>query len=683
MLLLEDKSSQGQELNTQSHVPTPSSEDLEAPSSAVQVKEESGRSPTAPQPSLKEEPAWTIPTLKILSAPANVQTWYPDAPASGRCFNFRTPIGTSKCEASCDDRCEASSSPPPDQNMDTFHRQAGKKLEAPDLEEPDQASPENEFRTSQYKSLFGDDADSPSSELNDDADGIFDTPIRNAHDMPAQCSPFTPPSTYASRGTWLGDDESSPCKARPSRPGPEPLQEVNDGTESGIRGRKMLRPVWRIRSKSSTLSAGSCTPASRSCSTQSTTRRVEENDGQTSFKLEVEEKPQNNHGTLPAATLVPTGPPAQPRASSHRLKPADILLSIFGSNVLDRIQQDTVRQDQRQCVASTKSSSRCSRPLKHNLGAVQECLHDIQESLTLESCCEALSSVIERYFCARSHCDIAKRAADWMLEHHGTAFIHEILEETNGSDSIKTSNDIVPRLFSTQTSDLIPSKAKKNMVSPSIYNFNFSAGKSVTSRLHHVGHPRDFKEWKPPGVAKLSVSHALITEIIKPLNRREEKSGYLYIYSVSGEFGFRKIGVAANVKERLRRTVSQCKHDATPVDPPTDQKTIVKHVYRLEKLVHTELKEMRHQVTSCNCPRNQKHTEWFKVDDRHASAVVQRWTDWLKTDPYEDRDGTWVLKDTHIQFGLGKLCTPFVSPGIERTPGQKPKRKYDGKRWKK
>jgi hypothetical protein len=153
----------------------------------------------------------------------------------------------------------------------------------------------------------------------------------------------------------------------------------------------------------------------------------------------------------------------------------------------------------------------------------------------------------------------------------------------------------------------------------------------------------------------LSVSEALEKVLVKPLMRSEIKGvGSIYICWQPGKFGRLKIGCSKNkISKRVKEWNSRCRK---PMEvyfpkPGSDEEHLqVSHVRRVEKLVHTELKNCRRFEEMC--PGCKGHPiEWFEVSRQLAIAVVRKWMAWMQTAPYEERscgektETDWVLKD--------------------------------------
>jgi hypothetical protein len=101
------------------------------------------------------------------------------------------------------------------------------------------------------------------------------------------------------------------------------------------------------------------------------------------------------------------------------------------------------------------------------------------------------------------------------------------------------------------------------------------------------------------------------------------------------------------------------------------QAFFVPHVYRVEALVHAELKDCRYREVGCSCSRS--HIEWFRVSEPHARSVVEKWSEWVGRKPYEGvvsgRKGAkmkWMLKRSTGDKEIEKLCQPLEQA---RMPG--------------
>ena len=182
---------------------------------------------------------------------------------------------------------------------------------------------------------------------------------------------------------------------------------------------------------------------------------------------------------------------------------------------------------------------------------------------------------------------------------------------------------------------------------------------------------------------KEDLATIMLKKLIRPLTLRESGAtrnqsthkGLIYIYCDPREINTLKIGVTAKktVGVRLDKWTKNCKHDTHLIYPMADSDfEIVPHVYRVEALVHTELGSNRVTETGCACGNN--HIEWFKEHPSHARAVVLRWSNWMRKNPYhQDSNGIWQLTNTDTEI-LAALSCPTLRDEREfpKTPPRRP-----------
>ena len=142
------------------------------------------------------------------------------------------------------------------------------------------------------------------------------------------------------------------------------------------------------------------------------------------------------------------------------------------------------------------------------------------------------------------------------------------------------------------------------------------------------------------------------------LTRREvQTEGYIYIYNFPGNFGHVKIGVTSkSPEERLQCWQKQCGHVPELLFPKTEDDLVpMPHVYRVEKLVHAQLRNYRKKELQCRKCRK-SHVEWFESSVPEAIAAARRWSIWIREKPYEKgTTGDWVLAKSQKEK-IGALC---------------------------
>ena len=139
----------------------------------------------------------------------------------------------------------------------------------------------------------------------------------------------------------------------------------------------------------------------------------------------------------------------------------------------------------------------------------------------------------------------------------------------------------------------------------------------------------------------------------------ERDDGYIYVYWNRASFGLVKIGCTTRtVDKRLAEWEYKCKHFA---EEQYRSPFPVKHVARLEKLIHAEFSANRVIEPYCHGCKG-KHIEWFR--GLNLKIVIDRikvWTDWIMKGPYKERSGPWQLK-TGPDFELPEGCTTSEDP---------------------
>lgn len=126
--------------------------------------------------------------------------------------------------------------------------------------------------------------------------------------------------------------------------------------------------------------------------------------------------------------------------------------------------------------------------------------------------------------------------------------------------------------------------------------------------------------------------------MIKELSREDSMDGLIYIYWIPGNHeipeGLVKIGVTSvTVASRLWR---KCHPDLIHKYPTESIK--FPHAYRVERLIHEELRSSQHkQIVCLRCGVN-SHVELFAVPLAQAIEVTKRWTEWARGQSY-DKNG--------------------------------------------
>ncbi|EHK95983.1 hypothetical protein M7I_8335 [Glarea lozoyensis 74030] len=123
-------------------------------------------------------------------------------------------------------------------------------------------------------------------------------------------------------------------------------------------------------------------------------------------------------------------------------------------------------------------------------------------------------------------------------------------------------------------------------------------------------------------------------KIMEPLKKSELVEGYVYAYEVEGNEGFVKIGYTTRpIEVRSAEWKVECDRAPKVLYPlgPTEK---IPHANRVEGLCLAELKHRNMTVICEACPK--RHIEWVKTPAAEAITVIQKWTNWILTAPYND-----------------------------------------------
>ena len=183
-------------------------------------------------------------------------------------------------------------------------------------------------------------------------------------------------------------------------------------------------------------------------------------------------------------------------------------------------------------------------------------------------------------------------------------------------------------------------------------------------RAQQVDHIQKFVPYRPKCTAHLSTSELLRSILAKPLTAHDSHIGYIYAYGLPANSRYIKIGfTSGEPRDRIEQWERQCKHKAESLIPENQQHEFkVQNAYRVEALVHAELRDVRRKEVNCNaCGRT--HREWFATDREHALRVIKKFVDAMKRDLYEPvyiaGEYVWKLKESISSAEIDELCTPL------------------------
>lgn len=160
-----------------------------------------------------------------------------------------------------------------------------------------------------------------------------------------------------------------------------------------------------------------------------------------------------------------------------------------------------------------------------------------------------------------------------------------------------------------------------------------------------------FKIFKGHTLENHQSSYNLIRKKMKlPLKAIDQEDGYVYLYEVEGNKGYVKIGYTLrSTKVRHEEWSFNCNRHAIELYPRSCPAVTIPNACRVEALCHAELNHRRIKIWCKGCLK--QHNEWFETSPAEATAVIEKWSKWMKSCPYQDNkqdenEGQWRLKET-------------------------------------
>ncbi|OAA38321.1 DNA-binding protein [Metarhizium rileyi] len=160
--------------------------------------------------------------------------------------------------------------------------------------------------------------------------------------------------------------------------------------------------------------------------------------------------------------------------------------------------------------------------------------------------------------------------------------------------------------------------------------------------------PFDIVERKPKTRQSLEQELIKTAGSVWEVKAGDLTDGYVYLYQVPGNEKYVKIGYTTrDVVSRQKEWQFSCNREADFLYPKLLAVRKVRHARRVEALCHKELDSVRICIYCRACL--QEHVEWFEITPVDALEVIQKWSKWMATDPYEGRVlrsvTKWVLRD--------------------------------------
>ncbi|KAL8720297.1 MAG: hypothetical protein Q9181_007932 [Wetmoreana brouardii] len=299
------------------------------------------------------------------------------------------------------------------------------------------------------------------------------------------------------------------------------------------------------------------------------------------------------------------------------------------------------------CLGSTKRGRKCRYGIaKDNWKEAQKALERLEKSreeLVSQNQSDQLEALAKLLLCKRRH----QNQAALVIGTWQSAFVHTT-ERRSASDSATTcTRPVITLVDVAATQDGL----QLSLVSADIAPWFLKVNGWQTSIRTLV--PFDAKA-KDNGHTGQYVREAIEAKLSA---QDIKEKGSVYIYWCPGTFGLVKIGVTSKAPEvRLQKWQRHCGHETQLAYPVSkEDREPVPHVYRVEKIVHAQLRNLRRKENKCRkCSKC--HHEWFEASLDEAIAAVKRWSAWMRENPYEQAlDGVWRLKEHHNE-NMQTLC---------------------------
>ena len=398
------------------------------------------------------------------------------------------------------------------------------------------------------------------------------------------------------------------------------------------------------------------------------------------LEIKLETSPRPSEPTSPATTCnrkpnspgSPTKAGSKPQRTGFAVTALDLLGQILGIDIRGRVQESST-----QCLATAKTkAARCRIAVraqnKQLILASLDVLAEMKVRSDLAGCAEKLAAFVDLTCCGRHHRSQARESVDkWMSKNSkvkdGAVSPTASTKSVPAGSSVKSEasygapkelkqevKDEADLVWATSphhrdTAPTWPPRYDLRPTAQRMRNMKKYEPEPWSCRCFHIAPPRT-----------QAVSQHISTTINKTLGVRALNGGFLYVYRLSSEKDFFKIGfTTVGVNHRIKQWERQCGHKAEVVYPTSGAQGVrIGNVYRVEQLIHAELREYRYREEGCEgCGKN--HVEWFKVGEEHIRAVIEKWVEWIREKPYEeDEDGVWRLKK-QAKTDVDRMCTPL------------------------
>jgi hypothetical protein len=136
------------------------------------------------------------------------------------------------------------------------------------------------------------------------------------------------------------------------------------------------------------------------------------------------------------------------------------------------------------------------------------------------------------------------------------------------------------------------------------------------------------------GVGQSPGADAILSKANAKLNKSDtQEKGKIYILQLKRDRSKIKIGWAINPSNDLKIWRECCGLELELLYSSPE----IPYAWQVKLLIYMELKDYRQEFECKRC--SAYHYEWFDVTGNvtvnHTIRVVQKWTDWIMTPPYE------------------------------------------------
>ncbi|CAN9317680.1 unnamed protein product [Alternaria alternata] len=365
------------------------------------------------------------------------------------------------------------------------------------------------------------------------------------------------------------------------------------------------------------------------------------------------------------------------RSPQHRTTPS--VRSAFGKLLEQILPHDLharIANEPRSCVASfiTDTSRRCTVS-KGSLSDISGILEKLARYKSKDNYCVMLNHIedlVDSVMCVRHKNTVLKQLKDGSrmaqlrsrVENMTRMTEVDRLAFTRWIDAVcdlGTREDHVsePEPIATNTKPVVQSKP---IVRPTVR----SPGNRIAVRFSLSS---GFLRYEPKKTENLSVFDALYKQAASPLTPKAFTPGFIYLYWDKAFFGKIKIGYTKDLATRLKQWKKQCNPE-NAYHSGAESQVEMPHVFRVEQLIHTELKECRLRRRCDGCGK--MHEEWFEADEAHAVKVLRKWRDWMLQEPYvyDEALDQWTIKPGMLDT-LEKMCEPIPNDGSTQKSGKK------------